>query len=411
MQPPQLLLLDDGQGRWGPITDLRPVFDLRTGALTTRQRIEGLLGRAVDAVVVPTHLAELVTQQNPDVPVNAPLQAGSWLVINGRWLGVAGTKHVQALQLGTALIQHDEQWVAAHLTHDQADAWFQSRLTQLPHTVDTQPIDKSVLIDRPWQILDHLDATLSADLDACQWPTSEGIAYDAVHFGDHPVRIAPDAILQPKVVFNTQQGPIVVESGALIGAMAVLEGPCYIGPSSQVGCHAHIRPHTVVGPICKVAGEISHTILHSYTNKGHHGYLGHSLVGQWVNLGAATNVSNLKNTYGQIRTQLQPNTPAEDTKRMYLGPILGDYVRTGIGTRLMTGSCVGTGTMIAQSTYAPKFIDRFSFLTDTGTQLYDIDRFLPTAKTMMARRGQILTAAQENRLRTLAQSRRASRAA
>ena len=195
----------------------------------------------------------------------------------------------------------------------------------------------------------------------------------------------------------------MVDSRALIGAMSVLEGPCYIGPHSQVSCHAHIRPYTVIGPVCKAAGEISHSIIHGHTNKGHHGYLGHSLVGEWVNLGAATNVSNLKNTYSPVRMQLAADTAPEDTGRQYQGPLIGDYTRTAIGTRLLTGTCVGTGTMIARSGYPPGFIDRFSFITDASTQHYDIDKFIVTAKKMMARRDCRMSESLENRLRSLAQ--------
>ena len=152
------------------------------------------------------------------------------------------------------------------------------------------------------------------------------------------------------------------------------------------------RPHsgnTSIGEHCLVARqEISHSIIQGYSNKAHTGYLGNSLVGQWVNLGADTNVSNLKNTYGPVRVQLSADTPPENTGQSKQGPIIGDFVRTAIGSRLPTGSCYSTGTMLALSGVAPKFTPRFSFLTDDGPpdEKYDIDKFLAAARTVMARR-------------------------
>ncbi len=409
-----LLVYDDAQGQWGPITDLRPVFALRTGTLTTLQRIERVLDTPVTALTVPDALAAVTRDEFTDTSVNAPLGQGGWLLVNGRWLGVDDADQVKALPPGTALVDADNQIIAAYLTHDLAAAFVSQGLSRLPEGITVRRAEGQALISMPWHILDNLDATLRADLNATTLPifapTSGGGA-DAACFGQFPVHLSPEACLQPRVVFNTELGPIVIEKGALIGAMSVLEGPCYIGPQSQVSCHAHIRPHTVVGPVCKVAGEISHTVMQGYANKGHHGYLGHSLIGQWVNLGAATNVSNLKNTYGQVRVQLEADTQAQPTGRMYQGPIIGDYTRTAIGTRLMTGSCIGTGSMVAVPKYAPKFIDRFTFLTEAGPQRCEIDKLLGVAQRMMTRRDKSLSSALEARLRHLAQVAVASRAA
>lgn len=411
--PSSLLIFDDGRGQWGPMTDLRPVFDLRTGASTTRQRIECVIGQQATALAVPKPLRNLMTQEEPEILVNGSLAASEpCLMVNGRWIGTKAVDLVSQLPLDHVLIQDDGQLVAMHGCGADVESWLRnpddlSRCN--PNRIQRHA--SQILIDRPWHVLDHLDTTLRTDLEACTLPLLDCLDRDAVCFGDHRVAVATNATLQPKIVFNTQQGPIVIESDALIGAMAILEGPCYIGRGSQVACHAHIRPHTVIGPVCKVAGEISHSVIQGYSNKGHHGYLGHALVGQWVNLGAATNVSNLKNTYGTVRMQLDAAGETNDTGRMYLGPLIGDYVRTAIGTRLITGSCIGTGTMIAQSRYGSQFVDRFQFLTDSGAQQYDIDRFLDTAQKMMGRRDQSLLTAQRNRLIALAQSKIVSNAA
>ena len=351
---------------------------------------------------VPPDLAGLVDA--PPERVNCQPLDGDWLLVNGRWPGIVAADQVRSLPIGSALAQPDGQLVALHLDPRQVGQFLTSDWVTPPPDVAIESCPETVLLDRPWHILDGLEATLRHDLDAADLPPCDVARHGAVRFGDHEVYAGSGVTFQPQVVFNTQQGPIVIDRDAVIGAISVLEGPCYIGPASQVSCHTHIRPITAIGSVCKVAGEISHTVFQGYSNKGHHGYLGHSLVGRWVNLGAATNTSNLKNTYGQVRVQLSPDEPEEPTGRLYHGPLLGDYTRTAIGTRLTTGACVGTGSMIARSTYAPKFIDRFTFLTDAGPEPYDIEKLLATARTMMARRDRDLSPALENRLRQLAQN-------
>src|SRR5690606_20550055 len=124
---------------------------------------------------------------------------------------------------------------------------------------------------------------------------------------------APDAQVHPMVVLDARQGSVIVDAGATIGPFCVLVGPCYVGPCTTVQPHTHLRAGCSIGPHCLVAGEISHAIFQGYANKAHAGYLGNALVGQWVNLGANTNASNLKNTYGHVRVQLSPDAPLEDT--------------------------------------------------------------------------------------------------
>ncbi len=159
-------------------------------------------------------------------------------------------------------------------------------------------------------------------------------------------------------------------------------------------------PGTSVGPHCKVGGELKRTILQGYSNKAHGGYLGDAIVGQWCNLGANTNVSNMKNTYGHVRVQLEADEAPEDTGQTKQGPIIGDFVRTAIGTRLLTGSVVGTGCMLAVSDFA-KNAPRFSFCTDHGSKVHELQALLNTADRMMKSHGLTLSEAEAALLRQL----------
>lgn len=401
MPAAHLIVFDDGQGRFGPMVDLRSTFNLRTGARTTLGRIERVMDVKASALwVARPELLPIVRWQS-GLPVNQLHEdQQATLCVNGRWLAYDHVAAVRDLPVNSALVQPDGQIIAAHLSNRDAASMLNH--DELPASVETTIInDDRALITRPWHILDALEPCLKSDLAQCDHPTIKHGERGASVFGGHRVHVAANAIVQPGVVFNAERGPIVVADGALLGALSILEGPCFIGHDSQVVAHAHIRPNTVVGPVCKAAGEISHSIMQSHSNKAHHGYMGHALIGQWVNIGAATNMSNLKNTYGNVRMQLEPGSELEDTGRTFHGPIICDYVRTAISTRLTTGTVIGTGAMVATAGYPSRHVRRFAFLTDRGATFHESEKFITTAKRMMARRNMEMTRVMENRLRLM----------
>jgi UDP-N-acetylglucosamine diphosphorylase/glucosamine-1-phosphate N-acetyltransferase len=203
------------------------------------------------------------------------------------------------------------------------------------------------------------------------------------------------------VVLDTTMGDIVIDEESVIEPFVVLQGPCHIGAHCTIAAHAHIRPFTVMGEHCKIGGEINACVFHGHANKAHLGFLGNSIVGRWANLGAGTTTSNLKNTYGQVAMQRLADAATQPTGMTFLGSIIGDHVKTAIGTRLTTGSCIGTGAMIACSSFAPKFLDRFSFVTDRGMAYYDFQKFCEVARRVMGRRDMTLTQAESDRLAQL----------
>lgn len=401
-----LHVFDDQRGRFGPLTDRRPVFSLLAGIISQRVRIETALAQMAAALHLDPLLAatrhETDARLNPSAafggPVTFHIRAldDQWspvevrdptaaLLVSGRWIGDGPTvARVRELAPGHALVDPSGDLVAAHLTATDAQRVIDSGFTDLPDAADVQTLDEPALLSRPWHLLDQLPRLVTADL--------------AHHAGVHA-----EAIVHPSAVLDETQGPIGIAAGAIIGPLAVLEGPCWIGPGSKVNAHAHIRPHTVISDHCKIGGEVSASIVYPQSNKSHYGYLGDSIVGSWCNLGAGTTISNLKNTYGIVRTQLAADGGPEDTGRQFQGPIVGDFVRTAIGTRLVTGSCIGTACCIAQSAMTPKFVPPLTFLTDAGRQPYAFDSFLRHANTAMERRGHRLTDAEVAVLRRLVQ--------
>ena len=414
---PRLLIFDDGAGVWGPLTDMRSVHELRTGATKTRLRIERVLGRPIAALWLSgwaggsSPLEAVEVQRHPgSVAGTLPGSDESWLLVNSRWTATQHIEEVARLHPGSALLQPNGQVVAAHVRTDARDRLL-AQIGAEGHRPDLQSMSierlpQRAMIERPWHILEGLETALRADIAAIDLPHGDSNRFPNTTFlGAHAVKVALDANVSPMTVLDASAGPIAIDRMASVSPFALIEGPCYIGPGCTIAPHSFVRRNTSLGPCCAVGGEISHSVVHGFSNKSHSGYLGHAIVGKWVNLGADTVVSNLKNTYGKVRVQLESGRQPEETGMPKLGPILGDFVRTAIGTRLLTGSCVGTGAMIAISGMTPKFVDRFTFLTDDGAAPTREDAFLRTATEMMSRRQEVLSPAEVQRLRDLMQMR------
>jgi UDP-N-acetylglucosamine diphosphorylase/glucosamine-1-phosphate N-acetyltransferase len=254
------------------------------------------------------------------------------------------------------------------------------------------------VIKTPWDILTHAPALLARDLQHAEPLGSE---CDAQSYGDYHVDVHHLALLFPGVVLDTSKGAIRIEEGAVIRPNAVLCGPCWIGKHCTITDGALIKPNTVFGPHCKVGGEIGSTIFQGFANKSHDGHLGDSVIGEWVNFGAGTSNSNLLNTYGHvIVTDIEGKR--HKTERQYVGCFVGDHVKFAIETRIMTGSIIGTGAMIASSSPVPSPTPRFAWVTDNGTRTYQIEKFLEVARMVMRRRDKELDQATEAMLRNLA---------
>jgi UDP-N-acetylglucosamine diphosphorylase / glucose-1-phosphate thymidylyltransferase / UDP-N-acetylgalactosamine diphosphorylase / glucosamine-1-phosphate N-acetyltransferase / galactosamine-1-phosphate N-acetyltransferase len=188
--------------------------------------------------------------------------------------------------------------------------------------------------------------------------------------------------VEPGVILDTRRGPIHLADGVRVQGPARIEGPTFLGKGSVVlgGTLSAVS----CGPVCKLRGEIDSSVLLCYTNKAHDGYLGHALVGRWVNLGAMTTNSDLKNNYGNVRL---PTAGGEvDTGLMKVGAFLGDHVKTGIGTLLSTGSVVGAGANVVSAGLSPRSIPPFAWLTPGGRTIYRKESFLEAAERAMARR-------------------------
>jgi UDP-N-acetylglucosamine diphosphorylase/glucosamine-1-phosphate N-acetyltransferase len=205
--------------------------------------------------------------------------------------------------------------------------------------------------------------------------------------GEHPVLVEPDATIEPYVFFDLSAGPVLVRRGATVQAFSRIVGPCVIGVGSTAG--GDRIAGSSIGDRCKIRGEVSTSIILGQSNKGHDGFVGHSYLGRWVNLGAGTVTSNLKNTYGPVAMWAPGGV--RDTGLQFLGTFMGDHAKTGIGTRLTTGCVLGAGANVFGNAMPPKVVPPFAWGEAPPYETFEIEKFLQTAERMMRRRGLALS--------------------
>lgn len=232
----------------------------------------------------------------------------------------------------------------------------------------------------PWEIIDwHCRAINQNAKIKIQNETSKFKNYkktEGVYRGQ-------EVKIEEYVVFDTTAGSIVVDDNAHIYPFTYIEGPCYIGAHTEIKPHAQIRKNTSIGHHCKIGGEVSGSIFQPYTNKAHHGFVGDSYIGSWVNLGAGTTTSNLKNTYGPIRVEYDGET--HDTGMQFFGCVLGDYVKTAINSAIYTGKIIGVYAQLFG--FISENVGSFVMDLREGKREFELDAAIRAQKRMFERRG------------------------
>jgi UDP-N-acetylglucosamine diphosphorylase/glucosamine-1-phosphate N-acetyltransferase len=237
-----------------------------------------------------------------------------------------------------------------------------------------------LLLRGSWDLVTALERLLPDDARLLAAVPSD-VPVGALMIGDaRLIRVATPALVEPGVVFDTRNGAIVLEAGVEVRHGTRLEGPLVVGPGTRL-LGGDLRGSSI-GPRCNVRGEVSTSVFVGYANKGHDGFVGHSVLGHWVNLGAGTTTSNLKNTYGPVR--LDPPGGRVETGRQFLGTLFGDHAKTAIGTMLGTGTLVGAGANVFGG-LPPKTIPPLAWGV-SGDARMDRDGFLAVATRVMPRR-------------------------
>ncbi len=381
MTAPRLLLFDDRRARrWAPFSLTRPVGELPFGALSLRERAERTWGLPCSGHVSRSALEGFDESGAPRVAGldsfsgrEAPL-----LVVSSRAVVERAPEIDFTVPARLTLEGITVGWVVPEGEPPPSDLWIRDPASA-SSALSAVTVHGEVL-EHPWDVVDRNAARVKKDLEAA-WPYDDEVP-GAIRIGDDRVSLGSDAHVEPGVVLDTRGGPIRIEDGARVEGPARLEGPLWVGAGTVIFGGPVAR--STIGHTCKIRGEIADCVLSPFVNKAHDGHLGHALVGRWVNLGAGTTNSDLKNNYGSVTVW----TPDGDvnTGLTKVGCFLGDHVKTGIGTLLNTGTVVGAGSNVFGGAMPPVAVPPFSWGTGSALTTYRLDKFLETAERAMARR-------------------------
>lgn len=365
-----LYLLDPEPGpAWSPFADSRPIAELRAGAWLIRERWEAVADAETREIFVAPHLRQFTEDGVPAVAERHP---------------VRGPAVIGRSSFAPSGVRPELPNRPARLTHEgDCVGWWVPKGTEWSGDDpgwDSLEIE-GVALRGAFDLVTALELLLAPDVADLTAERGDPVPDGCVVIGDPADVVILGGAVEPGVTFDVRHGAVVVEQRAYVKSGTRLEGPVYIGPGSEV-LGGEIRA-SAIGPRCKVRGEMASTVLLGYANKAHDGFVGHSVIGRWANLGAGTVTSNLKNTYGAIRLSVGPTQL--ETERNYLGSLIGDHAKTAIGTLLGTGTVVGTGANVFGDVRPPKYVLPFAWGA-AGQSRMDRDGFLKTAERVFGRR-------------------------
>jgi UDP-N-acetylglucosamine diphosphorylase/glucosamine-1-phosphate N-acetyltransferase len=386
---------DAAVAQLGPLTQTRPVFDLRCGAVSLLERQKRCFAADEAVVLVRPEMAALARFLLPGVRVNdVPGRRDDVVVVNGRWLAPESTP----LEPGEACAGLAGDQVAfvslpAAAAADLTPAAV-GRLLEGGARLPGRAVGGR-FINRPWDLVENNARALGQDERF--WRTHRETALPAGPSVVGPadrVLIDPSAHVEPLVLIDATRGPVLVDAGAEVLAFSRLEGPCYVGPGTHV--YAGRVKGSSFGPHCRIGGEVESSIVHGHSNKAHEGFLGHSYVGEWVNLGSGTQTSDLRNDYGKVSVTL--NGQKVETGLLKVGSFVGDHTKTSIGTLFNTGSVAGPfGQLVTNGVLLPRNLPAFcQWSNGRVLERTDLAEMFGTARRMMARRSVEWTQAHED---------------
>lgn len=371
-----------------PISSTRAVFDIRFGQSTFLERIIKIFPEHSVSLIVRDDFKELVSERHTNIAVNPDnIEEGLWISSSVIWT----RESVELLSDKDTAFMKDDKLVAANLSSSDAARWISNGgpLKSELESVKFKNIEV-YQCNYLWDIIKFINQSINDD-------ASELKPVDRLDY-PHTNLINPDKIfinsakVMPGALINAEKGPVIIDNNAVIYGQTYIEGPAFIGTDTV------IKPLTkivgsVIGKKCKIGGEVESSVIQGYSNKVHDGHLGDSFLGEWVNLGAGTSNSNLKNNYSSVKISLNENLI--DTNSLHIGCFIGDHVKTAIGTLINTGTIIGAASMISTYGFPPVNLPPFSWYFNRKKERMDFDKFVSTAQKSKSRRNKNFTKAEK----------------
>ena len=399
----RLILVDKSseiRRNFSPLALGRPLWELRCGMTSLEEKLVAKVNTNDVAYFVPDYMADAY-RARVKKPVNdvTVLTGDDLLLIDPLVraddfkVPVRGKSEVGLDEQGRVLYAQIRKNDLERLPVDDIEKFIASAKATLPNVKCSLQSWQYI-----WDLILANAEQITADFTAAGRSGIEGTVEqpNAIRGSKKDVYIAPGATVHPMVVIDAQNGPVYIDEDAEIQPFSRIEGPCYIGKKTVL-VRAKCSAGNSIGPVCRIGGEMEESIIQGYSNKYHDGFIGHSYVGEWVNIGALTTNSDLKNDYSTVSVMLDDRRPI-DTGSTKVGSLIGDHTKTSIGTLLNTGSYVGAMAIImATGKPLPKFIPSFAwFVEGIVTKGFGRTRLYETAKVAMSRRNHEWSAAEES---------------
>jgi len=363
-------ILFDGSARNAllPFTFTRPVADILVGIMTIRQKWEMRLG-STTTTLTEEYLSEKfpMVEMEENVMINASFLPNAILA-----------KMVSNLESNQAIFKGDEV-IAFYTSENQEEVDFE--------TYDIIEFeDDCIRIENTWDIFSNNDAAIREDFQLLtEDRKSQPIPKSVNAIAKENIFIEEGAKLE-FVTLNASSGPIYIGKNSEIMEGSVIRGPLALCENAQIKMAAKIYGATTVGPYSRIGGEVKNAVLFSYSNKGHDGFLGDSVLGDWCNIGADTNTSNLKNNYDEVKLWSYETEGFAKTGLQFCGLMMGDHSKCGINTMFNTGTVVGVSANIFGSGFPRNFVPSFSWGGASGFTTYITKKAFETARLVMSRR-------------------------
>lgn len=402
---------DNSADQLSPLSLARPVSELICGRESLRRRLQRWFPTSPWGAFVRPHLRDTYAETHPRAKINdfSFLQSGATLLINGRWMPDRRLRADEVTLDNAGFIDGHLAWIA--VSPEEATVLSETDFEDVLLGIarNRRVVEATgMLIGRPWDLVDRNSRQLEvdfADEGVSEVPQSPHVQC----LGDPAdVYVANETTIDPYVVIDTREGPVSIDRGVHIQSFTRIAGPCHISQGTQV-FRGLISGGTTIGAHCRIGGEIEESILHGYVNKYHEGFLGHSYVCPWVNLGAITTTSDLKSDYSHVKVPLQGEMI--DSGSSKVGSFIGDHTKTAIDSMFNTGSSVGVMALVLPGgRLLPRHIPSFSNVSfgDLAAD-WPLETSIETARVAMKRRDCELTAAGEQLFRTLYQHTAAER--